>query len=298
VRRSYPLAHHDGAIRPTGKAVLPVDSLALRYGLSVFEGVRVYRGHGGEVRPFLLDRHLRRLRKSLELVRMPDHQVDLVPGVVAELLAVNEVEQDAYLRIAVSAGNAGLLGDPVVPVLTATVTPMGRKRWLAEGSGMNLVVSEWQRPPSAVFPPAAKNISAYAGPRLAHLAAVDRGYDGCVLVNAAGRLCEAPTATLFVVRGGVVSTPPLDEDVLPGITREWVLHTAASLGIPTAEQPLDRAGLDSVDEAFLCGTGVEFAPVRSIDDRPCRAWPAYPVTDELVDRYFTDVRGAAVEAIG
>lgn len=290
-RPAYGFAHHDGAIRPTAEAVLPMDSLALRYGLSVFEGVRVYREHRGAVRPFLLDRHLRRLRNSLELVRMPGHQVDLVPGVVSELLGVNEVDRDSYLRIAISAGNAGLLGDPVEPVLTVTVTPMGRKRWLAEGDGMRLAVSRWQRPPSAVFPPAAKNISAYAGARLAHLEAVDRGYDGCVLVNAAGRLCEAPTATLFVVRGGVLRTPPLDEDVLPGITREWVLDAASALGVPAVEQRLDLAALRSVDEAFLCGTGVEFAPVRSIEDLPCRLWSNRPVTTALVDRYFAEVRG-------
>jgi branched-chain amino acid aminotransferase len=273
-------------------AVVPVASLAMRYAVSVFEGVRLYRQHtGSSVQPFLLEPHLRRLRNSLDLVRLADPGVTAIPGLVDELIDRNGIDDDAYMRIAVSAGSPGDLGDRAEPLLTVAAVPMGRKRWLATGEGMHLKVSAWQRAAEASFPSAAKCISSYTGPRLALLDARAAGYDGCVLTNAAGRLCEAPTAALFLVRGGVLRTPPLSEGVLPSITRQWVLDTVRQLGIPADQAPLDCTDAYDADEAFLCGTGLEFAAVRGFDAHPCRGWPETPMMRMLVERYFQDVRG-------
>jgi branched-chain amino acid aminotransferase len=269
-----------------------MDSLTLRYGLSVFEGVRLYQqASGPRVRPFMLAEHLRRLANSLVLTRMPDPGIAAIPKIVAELVERNEIVDDAYIRIAVSAGNPGLISDDVEPVLTVGATPMGRKQWLKEEKGMKLQISPWQRAPEGAFPAAAKNISAYAGSRLGALTAKDSGYDGCVLVNADGRLCEAPTAALFILRDGVLRTPVLTEGVLPSITRRWTLTAAAGLGMPIAECLVSRTDAYLADEAFLCGTGLEFAPVRSFDGRECGSWPDNSVTRCLIDLYFREVRG-------
>jgi branched-chain amino acid aminotransferase len=286
----YPHVFHDGQWTHAGAAVVPVGSLALRYGLSVFEGIRLYRQHGGGVRPFLLERHLRRLRDSLTLMRLTAPDVDKVPAIVDDLVARNGVGDDAYVRVAVTPTTAGLLDAESTTALTVTVTPMGRKQWLSSGAGMRLQISGWQRAPEQAFPSAAKNISGYAGPRLALLEAKQAGYDGCVLTNLAGRLCEAPTAAVFLVRDGVLRTPALDEGVLPSITRQWVLAGAGELGIPAETGRLTRADAVLADEAFLCGTGIEFAPVCGFDSGQCRSWPQNPVTRRIVDRYFADVR--------
>jgi branched-chain amino acid aminotransferase len=262
---------HDGAWTGKAGAVFTAGSIAMRYSVSAFEGIRAYqRAEGNEVRPFALDAHVRRLGDSLKLSRIPDPGIEKLPEIIDDLILRNAISGDAYVRASVSAGNAGGIDDEITPVLTVTATPMGRKRWLASAAGMV--------------------ISNYAGPRLAQLEAKDAGFDGCVLVNAAGRLTEAPSAAFFIAKGNTLITPPLTEGVLPSITRRWVLDTAASLGLTACEAPVSRTDAYHADEAFLCGTGIEFAPVRSFDGRECSLWPLRPATSALIDRYFEEVR--------
>jgi branched-chain amino acid aminotransferase len=290
---AYPHVFFGGRWVLKGAAVVRIDSLALRYGLSVFEGIRLYaQVDGSKPRPFLLQPHVNRLANSLALMRLLDPGIGQLDALIEELVERNGIREDAYVRVAVTPVNPGQLGDEAETVLTITATAMGRKRWFAHGEAMRLQISTRERAGPGVFPPAAKNISSYAGPRLAWLAARDTGFDGCVLVNRAGRLCEAPTASLFLVRDGVLTTPALSEDVLPGITRAWVLATAARLSIPTQEACLCRWDAYLADEAFLCGTGLEFADVQSFDDHDCRSWPNYTLTRMLIQHYFQEARGA------
>lgn len=282
---------HDGAWTDQAGAVMSTGSLAMRYSISAFEGIRLYqRADSREVRPFALDAHIARLASTLKLTRMPDPGIEKLPEIIDDLILRNSISGDSYVRASVSAGNCGGIDDDVTPVLTVTAAPMGRKPWLAGSTGMRLQISVWQRAADLAFPSGAKVISNYAGPRLAQLEAKDAGFDGCVLVNAAGRLAEAPSATLFIVSGGELITPPLTECVLPSITRRWVLDSAAGLGLTAREAPVSRIDAYHAEEAFLCGTGIEFAPVRSFDDRGCSLWPLHPVTGALIDRYFEEVR--------
>ncbi|MFB6838456.1 aminotransferase class IV [Streptomyces sp. NPDC056361] len=282
---------HAGRTVPADQAALRVDSMALRYGLSVFEGVRLYRRTDGGLRPWLLAQHVERLRSSMDAMRLPDPGVDRLAEIVDELTELNGLTDDAYCRISVSADGPGLIDAPVRSALTVTVRPMGRKRWLARSEGMRLHVSGWQRPSAAVLPTHAKSISQYAGSRVALMEAKAAGYDGCLLTTPKGHVAEAPTATLCTVRDGVLGTPPLSDGVLPGVTRAWVLAACRTLGIPAAPAAIDADRLRGADEVFLCGTGLEFATVRAIDAAEVRAWPASPVTGRLVDRYFAEVRG-------
>lgn len=282
---------HAGALVPADRAALRADSMALRYGLSVFEGVRLYRHTGGGLRPWLLPQHLERLRASLRAMRLPDPGVDRLADIIDELVARNGLTDDAYCRISVSADGPGLIDAPVRSVLTVTVRPMGRKRWLAQSEGMRLNVSRWQRPSAAVLPTHAKSISQYAGSRVALMEAKAAGYDGCLLTTPEGHVSEAPTATLCTVHDGMLGTPPLSDGVLPGVTRAWVLAVCRTLGIPAVPYTIDGERLRGANEVFLCGTGLEFATVREIDSAEVRDWPASPITGRLVERYFAEVRG-------
>ncbi|MGX7828206.1 aminotransferase class IV [Actinokineospora sp. 24-640] len=283
--------YHGGEYVPAERATLRMDSIGLRYGVSVFEGVRLYTQTGGGLRPWLLQEHLARLRGSLELMLLADPGVAEVPAIIDRLTEVNGLAEDCYARIAVSAGNPGLLGAAAEPLLTVSVAPMGRKPWLAQGTGLRLATSSWQRPPEQAFPAAAKNISAYAGPRVALLRAKAEGYDNCLLRAPDGSLSEAPTATFFALREGVLCTPRLRDQVLPSITRAWVLAAAPALGVQVAAVKLSAEDVTGCAEAFLCGTGLEFGPVASIDGVECG--PDNPVTTRLVARYFTEARGEA-----
>lgn len=286
-----PLVHHGGRLVEPAAAALPMSSIAVRYGLSVFEGVRCYLGTDGRLRPWLLPDHLDRLHNSCRLMGLDASPVVAVPGIVDELIEANGVAEDCYVRIAVSAGNDGGIDQAAESVLTVSVTPSGRKRWLLTGAGMRLQISSWQRQSNAMFPTAAKNISAYAGPRLALVQAREAGFDNCVLRTVDGLIAEAPTATVFLVRDGRLITPRLADAVLPSITRAWVLTVAARLGLDAVEAAVSPDLLRGADEAFLCGTGLEFGPVRVVDDVQLPGWPDCAVTTTIVDRYFHEVRG-------
>jgi len=277
---------HDGQLVPPERATLPMASIALRYGVSVFEGVRGYvRGSGRPV-PWLLEPHLERLAGSCALVGL-----DLpagIPAAVQELLAAGGDLGDCYLRIAVSAADPGGIDAESRSVLTVSAAPMGRKRWLATGTGLRLTVGNHQRVPDAAFPTAAKCIAAYAGPRLALRAAKAAGWDNCLLVTADGLVSEAPTATVFLLEGDRLVTPRLVDAVLPGVTRAWVLATAAALGLAAAAEPVPPERVRAATEVFLCGTGVEFGPVREVDGV---ALGPHPVTDRLIAEHFAQARG-------
>jgi branched-chain amino acid aminotransferase len=280
------LVHHAGRLVP-GDRIVPAGSNAI----SAFEGVRLYRQEGppGRVRPWLLAQHLDRLRHLCRIMGLDAGCCDEVPGIIDELVAANSITEDSYVRI------AAVAIDPGETVLTVSAAPSGRERWLATGAGMRLLISDWQRPPERAFPSAGKNISAYAGPRLAQDAASAAGYDGCLLLTCDGLISEALTASVFLVEGDRLVTPRLSDVVLPGVTRAWALATARTvLGLDVRAEAVPPERLRRADEVFLCGTGTEFAPVRKVDGHELRGWPYCAVTTDLVDAYFRQVRGESV----
>lgn len=295
---AFPICFHKNAFIPWEQATLHANSLALRYALSVFEGIRLYVQSDSPVaRAFRLEAHLDRLGRSLQLTRLPAPQGIDIAGVVHEVIERNGVNEDAYLRVSVSADNFGDIGATVRTCLNVSVSRMGRKRWLTEGRAMRVAISHWQRAPEAAFPASAKNISNYAGPRLALLEARDNGFDSVVLTNHDGFLCESPTAILFIVRDGVLLTPPLHEGVLPSITRAAVFDLCKTLGIEAREQRLSQTDAYLADEAFLCGTGLEFAPIAAFDSHALTDWKEWSITLRIIDAYFQHVRGKPLDRI-
>jgi branched-chain amino acid aminotransferase len=183
----------------------------------------------------------------------------------------------------------GGLTDPPRLETTLTLRPMGRKRWLADGVGMALGLGP-RKGTDELLSHQCKCIAHYAGARRALLAAKADGFDSVLLRAADGRLAEAPTANLFVVRGEELLTPPLDSAVLAGITRRVLLELAPGLGLRPREVDLWPADLAEADEVLLCGTGIEIGAVGRVDDQRLAA-PG-PVTKGLIDAYFATVRAA------
>jgi branched-chain amino acid aminotransferase len=285
----YDTAICDGVAVPVVSLALSVESQALRYGLSVFEGLRGYlpAEPGGPAVPFAVAAHLRRLVSSLALAALPPIDPDAVAGWVDQLFQTARPSSDCYLRIAVSAAGVGGLTDPPRMQTTLTLRPMGRKRWLAEGVGLALGLGP-RKGADELLSHQCKCIAHYAGARRALLAAKADGFDSVLLRAADGRLAEAPTANLFLVRGEELLTPTLDSGVLAGITRQALLDLAPGLGLRPRETDLWPADLDDADEVFLCGTGIEVGPVARVGTRSLPA-PG-PVTKGLVEAYFAAVR--------
>lgn len=263
----------------------------MRYGLSVFEGIRAYRQDDGSLKPFMLEQHLCRMRSSLALMCLPDPGLDEVPAIIGELILRNELCDDVYIRPSVHAINLGDLNVDPVTGLTIHISPMGRKKWLRDETGMRATISAMRKLPHDAFPSSAKCIAAYAGSYIAATMAGDAGFDVPLLLNHNGFVTEAPTAAIFIVRKGVLLHPPASDGVLPSVTAFALAALARGLGIKVFERHLRPEDVATADEAFLCGTGLELAPIASLDGRAIGQFDTRPVTRSLVDAYFRAVRG-------
>lgn len=285
------IAFHLGSYTRASQAAVGVGSLAMRYALSVFEGIRAYRLHTGELRPFMLRAHLARLRSSLRLMCLPDPGVDEIPDIIKALTEKNEITEDCYIRPSVHAINSGDLNTDPVAGLTVTVTPMGRKKWLSQDIGVKATISSIRKISHEAFPGSAKCIGAYAAPFVAAAMAKSTGFDVPLLLNHMGYVTEAPTSAFAIVRGGKLVVPPLSDNVLPSVTAFVLLQLAKSFDVEVVERHLRPEDIALADEAILCGTGVEIAPIASVDGRPIRDFEKRPITRRLVEAYFNAARG-------
>jgi branched-chain amino acid aminotransferase len=286
---SFPWAFRAGAVVPYGELTIHAESMAMRYALSAFEGVRGYVQRAGGVRLFALDEHVARLARTLALVALPDVPAADVHAAVAQVMERNRPEVDCYLRIAASATSLGTLKGTAATELFVSLHPMGRKP--LPPAGLAVAISARRKPADDVFPQRAKVICNYAGPRLAYLEARAAGFDDVILRGPEGQLAEAPTANLFVVRGGLAITPRLEDGILAGITRRHVIDLCRRLGCEVQERAISAEEAHGAEEAWLCGTGLELAPIARFDGRAlpaARRW--FP---ELAAAYERRVRGEA-----
>jgi branched-chain amino acid aminotransferase len=269
------------AIRPTSKiwmdgeyvdwerAQVHVLTPSLHYGWGVFEGIRCYDTPAGAA-VFRLTDHLRRLFRSAKIYHMdPPVSLEGSVKVVKDLVALNGL-RECYVRpiVYLGYGEMGLnpLGAPVR--MAVACWPWGA--YLGEeafATGVRVKVSSWRRLDPNVIPPAAKATGQYLNSSLAKAEAVKAGYDEGVLLNAQGYVTDGSGENLFVVRDGVLCTPPLAAGCLAGITRDSVMHIAAGEGIRVVEAELVRTDLYLAEEAFFTGTAAEVVPIREVDDR-------------------------------
>lgn len=289
------IIYHAGDYVDESQAFVRVSSLAMRYGLSVFEGVRAYLSHDGHLVPFRMDAHLERLRQSACTLGLPDPGIDQIPEIVERLIEANGMREDCYIRPSIHAINAGDMGAALSPALTVDIKPMGRKKWLSEDLAAKVTISSWRKARHDVFPPALKCISAYAIPFVANHLARAAGFDFPIFLNDEGFLSEAPTAAIFIVTGNRLRTPALDQAILPSVTRDTLLALGRQEGLTVSEERLMPHELHSADEAFLCGTGLEIAPISSVDSYVLGRHAERPVTRRLTTRYLNLVRGQVHE---
>jgi branched-chain amino acid aminotransferase len=281
----------DGELVPWDEARVHVLTHSLHYGSGVFEGIRTYSAADGPA-VFRLTDHIQRLFDSAKLIMMTipwtrDQLVD------ACKLTVRESGLDScYVRpIAfLGYGEIGLNPLPCEVNVSIAVWPWGA--YLGEESleaGVRMKVSSWRRMDPNVNPVAAKGTGIYINSSLAKVEAVKSGYDEAILLNTQGYVAECTGENLFIVKDGVLITPPLSSGALAGITRDSIMTIARDLGVPVKEEQLLRHDLYLADEAFLTGTAAEVVPIRSVDDR--EIGNRGEITRKLQETYFAAVRG-------
>lgn len=285
------MVFHLGKYVPAAQAMVSVNCLAMRYALSVFEGIRGYLQEDGHVRTFMLNEHLLRLKWSLRLMGLPDPGVNKIPEIINELLQKNGLQEDVYIRPSVHAINQGDLNVQPVSGMTVNISRMGRKKWLNGTKGMRATISSIRKLPHDAFPSMAKCIAAYANSFVASNLARANGFDVPLLLNHAGYVSEAPTAALLTVRRGALVHAPLSDGVLPSVTAHVLCELAKQFSIPVREQHMRPEDVITSDEALLCGTGLEMAGIESLDGHEIGDFAQRPVTKCLVDAYFSLVRG-------
>jgi branched-chain amino acid aminotransferase len=283
-------AYFEGDVVPIEDASVSIATHSFNYGTAVFEGIRAYLQEDGSTALLFGREHYERLLRNARLVRaaVPETAEALVQ-ITLDLLRRNAHGGDVYIRplIYKSAPSirVQLTGlDDRVAIFTM---PLGE--YLPTG-GIRVTVSGWQRVPDNAIPARGKISGSYVNAAFAAEDAHAGGYDDAILLTSDGHVAEASAANLFVVFGREVATPPLVDDVLSGITRHAVLQLAADAGYDVVQRRIDRSELYLADEVFLTGTGVQVAPIASIDDRPIGT-DGFPVSLDIQNRYFAAVRG-------
>lgn len=283
-------AYFEGEVVPIEHASVSIATHAFNYGTAVFEGIRAYLQEDGTTALLFGHEHYERLLRNARLLRasVPE-SADALVEITRELIGRNEHGGDVYVRplIYKAAPSIRVQLTGLDDRLAIFTMPLGD--YLPTG-GIRVAVSGWQRVADNAIPARGKISGSYVNAAFAAEDAHAGGYDDALLLTVDGHLAEASAANVFVVRGREVATPPLVDDVLNGITRRAILTIAADAGYEVVERRIDRSELYLADEVFLTGTGVQVAPIASIDDRPIGT-DGFPVSLDIQRRYFAAVRG-------
>lgn len=282
----------DGKLVDWDEAQVHVLTHSLHYGLSVFEGIRCYKTPKGPA-VFRLGEHVERLKKSAHIFLMEiPFSTSEIQEAILETIRVNRVEE-CYIRpIAfLGYGDMGLYPKSNPVHLSIAVWPWGA--YLGDeglNKGIRVKVSSFIRSHVNYQMARAKVAGHYVNSQLAKKEAVACGYDEAVLLDTEGYVSEGSGENVFVVRNGILKTPPLTS-ILEGITRDSVLAIAADEGVRTREERFTRDELYISDEAFFTGTAAEITPIREADGRTIGTGLPGPVTKQVQSIFFDTVKG-------
>jgi branched-chain amino acid aminotransferase len=278
----------NGKLVDRTQATVSVYDHGLLYGDGVFEGIRVY---GGVV--FRLAEHVDRLYESALAIRLEIPMArEAMCQTVNDTVAANSIG-DGYVRLVVTRG-AGYLGldirktsDPQVIVIADTITLYPQEFY---ENGLSIITASTIRNHSAALSPRIKSLN-YLNNILAKIEATDAGCQEALMLNHKGEVAECTGDNIFIVKHGVVKTPPCDAGILEGITRNAVIELARKAGHTVSEVALVRHDIFAADECFLTGTAAEVVPVVKLDGRTIGDGKPGPVTRELLQAFHKLVRG-------
>ncbi|MFW5502357.1 MAG: branched-chain amino acid transaminase [Segatella copri] len=282
-----------GEILNVNDAKINVLAPTSQFGLNVFEGIPCYwNDEEKQLYAFRLDEHYDRLIRSAKLIQIDNpYSKDELKKALVDVVKANEYDENLSVRQTLFVDGFGSWGsaDPV----DMFVAPIPRGRTSAEynKNGLNVCVTSWRRISDETLSPRIKCGANYINSRVGQREALRNGYDTCLFLNEAGKVSEGPGSCFFMVRNGELITPQLTDSVLESITRDTVIKIAESKGYKVVERTIDRTELYTCDEAFLCGSAMEMAPVLSVDKYTIGNGETGKITKELHMTYLDVVRG-------
>jgi branched-chain amino acid aminotransferase len=225
----------------------------------------------------------------------PVPSVDEIASIILETVRRNGFRTDVYIRPCYykSTRTIGVRLHALDHELTVITIPFGD--YIDTESGIRLMTSTWRRNADDAIPARGKIVGGYVNMAFQKSEAELNGFDEALVLTHDGAASEASAANLFVVRDGVLLTPPVTDDILEGVTRKAILELARDEGIAVEARTIDRSELYIADEMFLCGTGVQVSPVVEIDHRPVGSGGLGPIARVIRERYFDAVRGRLSE---
>src|SRR5215510_4155683 len=273
----------NGRITPECEAVISVFDHGFLYGEGVYETMRTYHG-----RPFLFDRHMRRLRRSAGMIELPLPCSDEeLASQIRSTQTAAMLDGEAYIRVLVTRGVGELTYDLKAtpdPSVVIVVKPQIDPPAEAYDKGVRVVIVEIVRNHPATVNPMIKSNNLMNSALAMQEALRSNAFEG-VMRNYKGELTECTTSNLFVVTNDVAYTPPLDAGLLPGITREFLFDVAETTGMKVEERILRDDDLFGADEAFLTSTTRELVPIVRVDKVTIGDGRPGPVTKTLLQAF-------------
>jgi len=272
----------DGAFLPESEAKISVFDHGLLYGDGVFEGIRFYNG-----RVFRLEGHLDRLWDSARAIALtvPISREEMTAALV-ETVRQNEL-RDGYIRLIITRGigNLGLNPETCkrssVIIIAATIALYPEEQY---ERGLDVITCGTRRMSPAALSPQVKSLN-YLNNILAKIEAMQAGAGEGLMLNEQGYVAECTGDNIFVIKRGILTTPPISAGGLRGITRDVVIEIAREFAMPFQEPELTRYDIYTADECFLTGTAAEIIPVISLDKRTIGSGKPGPVTARFTARF-------------
>lgn len=287
----------EGEMVPFEQATVHLLNPTMHYGTGVFEGIRCYETSKGSA-VFRLREHLQRFVDSAHIVGLDGYRypVEVLYKAVHATIRCNGFAE-CYIRpLIYMTGPLGLSLDDWEAVTTISVWEWGPFLGQeAAEQGVTMMVSSFTRHHPNVMMTKAKISGNYVNSTLAKTLAKRAGFDEAIMLDPQGYVAECTGENLFLVREGVIYTPPR-ATILEGITRAAIITLAEDLGYQVVEEPVARDQLYIADEVFVCGTAAEVVPVRQIDFRTIGGGQAGPVTRAVQELFHNTVRGQAARS--
>jgi len=283
----------NGKLVPFKNAKVHVLTHALHYSTSIFEGIRCYDTPEGSA-IFRLPEHIDRFFNSAKMysMKMPYSKKKISDGIVSTVNA-SKLKQ-CYIRPLAYYGYGTMGLTPTNNKVDVSIScwewKMGESK-AGKFSGAKCKISKWVRNDSKSQPMQAKSAANYSNAALARMEALNSGYDEAIMLNNNGKVAEGSAENIFVLKNGKITTPPLDADILNGITRDSVIKLLNANGKKVIQKDISINNLFSADEIFMTGTAAEVKSVTKINNKKIGTGKIGPVTKELQKSFMDVVMG-------
>ena len=277
-------AYFKGSIVPYGEAKVGVLNHALNYGTAVFGGIRAYwNGDSEQLYLFRPKDHYKRFLNSAKLLCMEfDNTPESLVEVTINLLKEEGFRCNAYVR------PLAYKADEIIGVKLhdlqdeIAIVSLPFERYVSNDTNAHVTFSSWRRVDDNVIPARGKISGAYVNSAFIKTDALRSGFDEALVLNEDGHVSEGSAENIFMLRDGVLITPPVTDNILEGITRRTAMELASSeLGLTVVERQIDRTEVYICDEFFMTGTAAQITAVTRVDHRPIGSGGMGPVTTQL-----------------